>query len=419
VASQKLTVGGVSKYLDDGGEQTLATIHGIGIRQTGPFIYATGNGDATGDPQTPVPGASEVNIAKFCPPYANASGTVYQVYGGGIVDAWTANVASTLITVAPDNAKITGAGKIRTRDVSSYTNARPFMVGFYGDSATSRNVFSLTVNGVKKDVIPSPEDHAGSLYRYVKRQNITITADVTDGRIDCSSLGSVVIMNIVYIDPALPAGDTVLAGLPVEFRPPVDISFPLVWPAFGTSHYFRAKVLKDGRVIVSRTNVVTSGRFRNLFGIGIWSTSLVNNPPLFVKEKLTIKGVTKEITRLNNPNLTTQYTSTKAIVFNTDADSGTLHLWRFGNFVFGNTLDFNPRTSLANNSPIFLIPDGFRPAYPAYSCSYGYKLATGEQGTEKTRLKHAIGPDGTVAGQENAGGTTEKCGFSCYYYCNQ
>jgi hypothetical protein len=405
------------RYLDDGAEQILGTIHGISIRQTGPFIYATGQGDNTGNTNG---GTSNIIISKLCPPSPSAL-DIPQAYGNGLVDAGDVNAINRM-TMERNSGTYTktGSGKVISHAISSYKNSRPFLVGLVGDG-TTQNRHTLKINNVSKNnLIPAPEDHEGSLYRYAKRQEIQMNVGFS-GSLYCSKFGSVVIMQLTKGTATFPQGETSLLAstLPEEFRPSVNVYFPIAHtPAQQNPSWFIGTAYADGRVTVRR--VIAAGTIQfdpNVSGIGIWSTNTVDAPPLFKKVKLKMNGIEKEFTQLNNTELTTQHTYVAGV--NKGENFGVCRLWRLGNFVFGNAHHFTPQTPTNPSANYFVIPEAWRPLEETYSCAGALEASGSTEGMDNYRTRYKIGTDGVVSGVNTFSGGSIYHYLSFYYYCNR
>jgi hypothetical protein len=409
MSSVGLKLNSTIKFLDDMTEQVLGTINGINLCQTGPFIYATGNGAATA--------ASSTNINRLLAPAAIGQANAQYAYQCGIVDVWSQNKGSALSAYAANaTTTSTGAGGFRNWDLSSFANSRPFMVAFLGDG-TSTAHYGVKLNGVTKQILPSAET-ANTILRYVQRVNVPLYSGVTAGSITASKWGDIVIVNACGITSTRTAMEVVIGTLPEGFRPSREQA--MVFKNHNGSYYNAAAIMSSGMINIA--GAIAATPISNAWGCGIFclsDTNAVN--PIWDKANMKINGVSKAMWAKNSDGKFSCKVGSMTPVSPVTLGSGaSAFVYRVGNFVFGCCKMF--RMGVAgqyNGVKIFTIPTGFRPAAAAYSTGFGSQYANTL--TANMRLATNISTDGSVnvwAGTSNGTATTS-CSICFYYYCNE
>jgi hypothetical protein len=401
-----LKIYGTTKYLDDASEEILGSVSGINLCQTGPFIYATGNGSSAG--------TGTVAISKLIPP-ANVGGVQAQyAHACGLVDSWNTNAPSALAAYRGASDTATGAGTFRNWDLASFSNSRPFMIGILGDTTAAGSGFSLKVNGVtKSNLVQSADQSTSVLRRITSRQNCTLNNGIT-GSIRASKLGNCVVINMAGLTTTDATAQNV-GTVPSDCKPAVNVVFQLI--NHNLKEYWTGYInANNGNIVIYNPN--KNKLVSNAWGCAIYSTSnadVGSGADIFTKAPLKINGVQKTLQQINNANFTCRYASVAS-------GYNPLHLWRWGNLVVGNCYYFRTgQTAAFNGNTVFTIPAGFRPAATSYSSGYGFVGQTNSpQPATGNRLAFNIGTDGKVQAWSKAAFQydVEVCGLSFYYHCN-
>jgi hypothetical protein len=409
---------GTTKYLDDGKEEVLGTLNGLVLCQTGPFIYAKGEGGITG--------TRSVAIPRLCPPAAVGQANAKYAHCCGVVDSDVWGLGAIAVGATSATSTTTGAGTFECWDLPAYHSSRPYMVGLLGDGKGADYLSMKLYNTTKTGFLPSAQDNPTGVLRRVERIIIPKKSGV-NGTITASKWGSTVVLNLCGVSNFSTSTSAVLGTLPEGWRPNL-YSVPIIIGPHNTKLYPSGWVNNiTGEIWVG--NLGRRG-MSNIWGCGIFCTEKykIFNNPIWTKTDVKMYGTTKSLLRISDESYKGSFLYIKDPYVAPANDDAYLNLYRVGNFVYGYLRSFDTgrsSSSYLSGNTVLTIPDGWRPAEDCYSSGFGAQTDTVGKTSPLSpfRVSYIIRTNGNVDAWTRLDimnqMSMKSCSLAFYYYCNQ
>jgi hypothetical protein len=403
-----LQIGTTTKFIDSPAAETIANCDGMFLQRAGAFIFSGGAGANTGN--------RFAYTQKYMPPFLAARAAVSTGNCCGIVDTSAGiDMQYCARDESGDTTKMGGGAYWTGNQLNRFPDARPFMVGFYGDTPTANTTAGIKVGSdTRTGFLLTGEDNGNSLYQGIERIVIDPPIHNPYGVVAASRWADVVILSLSGVFLTTTATDLVNLGiLPTGWRPKHPV--PLLILDMQSMKYPYAYVNTDGNIYLIRDHTQSfTGD-----GCAIWSTADASpSQSAIITANLNVKGTKKTLMRVNPA---VQLTSTMQTCTNASGVTGTAYVYRMGNFVFGHSLGFSANiSSIVTDQNLFQVPIDYMPSETVYSTGCGAYFNNGDPSkyADWERCRYIVDTDRWVKISTSTKKSVNTCTLCFYYYCN-